>query len=269
MKGTKIITLATTLALMASFTGCSDKENKSIRSLASAYAAAAEKTEASRETAARVSDFNDTAAMAQPEEYVPESTAASLKYEKFDIGTYCGEQLTWTVLKVEGNRALLLSDKVVDMKPYNTDKNDFTWENCSLRKWLNEDFYGKAFSAEEQQMIVKTTVHNKDITVHGYSLGNDTEDYIYILSSEEMSTGRNVRKAGQTQTAKDNSPHGRVFRYWRRDPATLTSYGYDYMKMCTMECDGNEVYYGSSLNSKEVGVRPAMWVNVDMLVNNR
>ena len=33
----------------------------------------------------------------------------------------------------------------IETKPYNVENEDVTWETCSLRKWLNVDFYDDNF----------------------------------------------------------------------------------------------------------------------------
>ena len=68
---------------------------------------------------------------------------------------------------------------------YNTDSVDVTWENCSLRRWLNTDFYNTAFDDTEKDMIVQVTNENPDgdsfwesmgRTVESSIGGNDTQD---------------------------------------------------------------------------------------------
>lgn len=102
------------------------------------------------------------------------------------------DPIAWTVLKVDGNKALLVSTKVIDAQPYNTeeyaaDGSDVTWENCSLRTWLNNDFMNEAFSDAEKSVIKTVTLKNPKNTFFGTDGGNDTEDKVFILSAEEIS----------------------------------------------------------------------------------
>ena len=64
------------------------------------------------------------------------------------------EALHWKVLEEENGVLLLISSHIIASKRYNDTKVDVTWESCSLRKWLNEDFYNSAFSDEEKNRIV-------------------------------------------------------------------------------------------------------------------
>lgn len=50
------------------------------------------------------------------------------------------ENIEWLVLEVKDGKALVTSKYALDCKPYNTSYTDVTWENCTLRRWLNNDF---------------------------------------------------------------------------------------------------------------------------------
>ena len=90
------------------------------------------------------------------------------------------EPIKWRVLQVDGDDVFLMSDKNLDCQKYNNNEVDVTWETCSLRTWLYSNFYRKAFSTEEQNVIKVTTVVNDKNEVYGTSGGNTTKDKIYI-----------------------------------------------------------------------------------------
>lgn len=136
------------------------------------------------------------------------------------------EPIKWRVLSVEGNDAFLLADQPLDCRKYSGDQNDVsldenyeeglsaTWEDCSLRTWLNETFYQDAFSEEEGAAIQTVTVTNEDSLVSGIEGGNDTQDKVYLLSLTEVirsrygflpSIGESVeRAAAGTKYAENN-----------------------------------------------------------------
>lgn len=60
------------------------------------------------------------------------------------------EAIEWLVLDYDAanNRALVISLYALDCKPYNTEKKNVTWEKCTLRAWLNNEFIQAAFSAK-------------------------------------------------------------------------------------------------------------------------
>ena len=63
--------------------------------------------------------------------------------------------IKWRVITYINNYAVLVSDKILDRIPYNENPTgiDIKWKECSLRKWLNIDFYNAAFSEEEKNCI--------------------------------------------------------------------------------------------------------------------
>lgn len=89
----------------------------------------------------------------------------------------------WQVLDRDGRNALLISRYGLDVQPYTWPSAQITWEQCTLRIWLNDTFANRAFSQEEQQAILMTTVVNG--SDEGYwktDGGNDTQDKIFLLS---------------------------------------------------------------------------------------
>ena len=105
---------------------------------------------------------------------------------------------TWYVTdKTDGVCTLLCQGPVADM-PYHDTKTDITWENCSLRRWLNEDFYNSKFSDGEKAAIV--TSHNtfvEDDYLYESDCGNDTDDKVSIFSySEALAVSDEIRDCG-------------------------------------------------------------------------
>ena len=96
------------------------------------------------------------------------------------------EPIEWLVLSNTGKELYVVSKYALDCKPYNEISVAMTWENCTLRKWLNEDFYKAAFSTAEQSVIKTTTVKNDDNPEHGTDGGNDTKDKVFLPSIADM-----------------------------------------------------------------------------------
>ena len=66
--------------------------------------------------------------------------------------------IEWIVLDRQEERALLLSKCALDAKPFHeVEDRTVTWAECTLRAWLNGDFYNSAFSDEERARIVQVT----------------------------------------------------------------------------------------------------------------
>lgn len=96
------------------------------------------------------------------------------------------EAIVWFVLNKSDSEMTLLSKYGLDTVPYNTVNCSTTWENCSLRAWLNDDFYNAAFSDEEKELIKTTTVDKNGNSKHSINGGAKTKDKIYLLSMDDV-----------------------------------------------------------------------------------
>lgn len=96
------------------------------------------------------------------------------------------ERIKWRVLNNDGSTLFVVADKGLDCKDYNKENTSITWENCTVRDWLNATFYHTAFSSAEQGAIVPQTVVNEDAPYYDTEGGNNTEDKVYLLSIGEV-----------------------------------------------------------------------------------
>ena len=96
------------------------------------------------------------------------------------------ERIKWRVLQNNGATLFVMADKAMDCKDYNEEYAYISWENSTLRKWLNDRFYTMAFSNDEQNAIVEQTVANEGNLSSGTEGGSNTNDKIYLLSIGEV-----------------------------------------------------------------------------------
>ena len=71
------------------------------------------------------------------------------------------------------------------MKYYNKDFISVTWADCTLRKWLNQDFYIHAFDENEREQVLTSHLINDDNPDYGTAGGMETDDHVFILSYTE------------------------------------------------------------------------------------
>ena len=103
----------------------------------------------------------------------------------------------WYVLSKGEGGTTLLSKNILDVQVFNTNvdaqpDNDGNyvnnWEYSTLREWLNDTFYKKAFNAAEGQAINKTknaSAHPEAYYVNHSRAIRDTWDQVYCLSYAE------------------------------------------------------------------------------------
>ncbi len=105
---------------------------------------------------------------------------------------------TWYVTDKTAGICTLLCQGPVAYMPYNDSSTDITWENCSLRRWLNEDFYNSKFSAGEKAVIeISHNTFTEDDSSYGMDCGNETDDRVYLFSyTEAMAVSDDTRDCG-------------------------------------------------------------------------
>ena len=187
--------------------------------------------------------------------------------------------IEWIVLDYDeaNHKALLLSKYGLDTKLYNTYWTDVTWENCSLRTWLNGKFLNKAFSAEEQSAILITDVDNspgQGNTEWNTDSGNNTQDRIFLLSYNQArhylsatlkgSNKNNIRIAptayaigwGAWTSASTQTEEGTAAGWW-----WLRSPGYSQREAANVRADGS--LGDTTVTDKGGTIRPALWLNLE------
>ncbi len=141
--------------------------------------------------------------------------------ECFDFGRYPQgansevKPITWRVLERNADNLLVIAEQGLDCEPYNTDFVSIDWADCTLRRWLNSEFYNKAFNEQERKCIVQTSIVN--------DAGPKTDDRVFLLSVDEAERlfANDERCAYPTEYAVENG----VFTYNNGCPWWLRSRG--------------------------------------------
>ncbi len=174
----------------------------------------------------------------------------------------------WRVLEVQDGKALILREEVLEgqMKYHSESNVAVTWETCSLREYLNGEFFDRTFNDDEKMQILDTSISNQANQWFDTSGGNDTIDKIFVLSVEEVV--KYFGDSGQFANRPDNAwviddqyndarlPAGRTLEpfLWLRTPGSTEYYP------AFIFFDGT-IDFRNPL-SAEGDVRPAMWVNL-------
>lgn len=120
----------------------------------------------------------------QPETYTFGS------YEQDGDAANGKEPIQWLVLDRDGDKALLLSKYALDFQSfmpfYEPVTEHYTWESCSLRRWLNSTFLNAAFNSSERQRLLTTTVITSPGSLHRENGPVTTEDRVFLLSNTEV-----------------------------------------------------------------------------------
>ena len=119
---------------------------------------------------------------------IPAATSGPMPGDIVTMGVWNGEAIRWQIMEAkEDGTFVLMSVDGLDTVMFNENMlENVTWKTCSLRVWLNGNFYEKAFNEEEKGRIVTVRLSNPGNTAGGIKGCGDTEDRVYILSLEEV-----------------------------------------------------------------------------------
>lgn len=197
------------------------------------------------------------------------------KYEQDGNDGNGKEEIDWIILKRENGMAMLLSKYILDCKEYNVTKENTSWPECSLRSWLNSEFFDEAFDADDKRLIPTVTVQNIGNTKMSNTPNTPTEDKVYLLDDHECleffgepsETNQIVQLSTYgTEYAKNN----RLFvavedGQWYSGNSTfwLRSPGQSWNRAGNVTYCGFFYQDGNSVNFKLNGIRPVIWVKYE------
>ena len=211
------------------------------------------------------------------------------------------DDISWIVLQEDNEKLLLLSKYVIDVMSFHDIDEETTWERCSLRRWLNWDFYDTAFSEAEQASILQVRNSNHDIfevkKVVAIDMSTDrhqmwrniripttlksldTLDKVFLLSVDEAKQYKTVLG----QLLVEPTPYAMQKCYSAQcEPGALPDSEFhktaiDYFEKWWLRTRGSlsdSAYYaGLGISSWPVcsdksvllGVRPAIWIKSDAM----
>ena len=205
------------------------------------------------------------------------STGCKKKLPKFELelgdtitmGEYQGEKIEWEVMhrtfEVGKNKVIVefQSTTAVDCLPF--DESGAYWDECTLREWLNTDFYEEAFSGSEQKKILDTSYSmysgpSRWLTDKVYISG---EFLKYRLTPQDATC-----KASKYAKKKGIQMEGTSCKYWTRDVALTTGnrtttdvakFGFAFCLGTSGNSSGNGP--DGFFTAEDVGVRP--WISIE------
>ena len=181
----------------------------------------------------------------------------------------------WRVLDRQNDKTLIITKKIIEQSPYHNSYRAITWADCSLREYLNGEFYDK-FSPADRSRIIPVINKNTDNQWYGTNGGEDTQDSIFLLSIEEVACKYFGDSSANLYYQKENK------RYWfeRKDENNskrraggwwwLRSPGRNGVKAVYIHGDGNIGIQGNNILKGNIGdgrciggVRPALWLRLE------
>lgn len=172
-------------------------------------------------------------------------------YELDDNATNGKEGIEWLVLAKEDDTILVISRYGVDWQKYNGEETSTSWEKCTLRSWLNHDFFYSAFSEKEQTIILTTTVSADENPEYNVNPGSDTQDKMFLLSILETDKYFNSNRERTCRFIAQDA-----WFWWLRSPGETLD------NAAKVDRDGSINKEGAQVNIVNILVRPAMWIDL-------
>ncbi|MDR1464296.1 MAG: DUF6273 domain-containing protein [Oscillospiraceae bacterium] len=172
-------------------------------------------------------------------------------------GTYNGKPVEWQALAVDltAKKALLITKDCVAMMPFLTEGSgnpaETTWENSTIRTWLNSDFYSAAFTDAQKAKILDTAISTPPNSESKAEDTSKTTDKVFFLSEAEC------RQYFANDEAMNTKYGGEDVAWWTRTPGNDLS-----GRVCTYSGGGLYMTGNSVVTPDGVGVRPAIWVDI-------
>lgn len=208
--------------------------------------------------------------------FAADETENASNYEIGDIVTYGNyeqdgfysngeETIEWIVIaRDRDNHALLLSRYCLDALPYNEDGGDVSWEDSSIRAWLNGEFLESAFGGDPNGFICTAECKTKDGR-SGTDGGENTTDRIFLLAVDEVTQyfpKESLRRAPVTEYAKEQGAeydkNGNGW-WWLRTPGKTQDMA------AGVHTAGGVNYDGRDVDRTDLCIRPALWLDLDVV----
>ena len=189
--------------------------------------------------------------------------------------------IRWKIMGTDDtNGMFLVSDYVLDRRPFNETSEDVTWSDSTLRSWLNgfgaesnadgidyseNNFMNTAFTEDEKAYI--HTVVNDNYAADNSTIVNTTEDKVFIIDKKQL-WKYNVTKSAYgtyhlyntgvavntSQCKGDTSNYLYWVGWWLRLPCSNNSVG-----VCHLGYSFNGLDWNGDVTAS-VGIRPALWL---------
>jgi hypothetical protein len=214
-----------------------------------------------RDNTAQLTKSNETSSLKQNQ--VPQNTAPQQPKPIFQANTSVVDEIiqgkksgvrfggySWRVLDVTGDRALLLTEDIIEKRAYNVRFEIVTWKSCTLRRYLNREFVGRFIDQEQAQISRSGVFLLSTEEVVRYFGGNGKPQKRPNKNSLWINDKFNIKRMADYG--------GKACWWWLRSSDSEKS------NLATAVSDSGYVSIGGRHvhDDSNVGVRPALWLNL-------
>jgi len=184
----------------------------------------------------------------------------------------------WRVLEVKDDKAVLISDRVLDVHQYN-ESAYYSWHISNIKKWLNSEkdngkigITGFLTDLTADNPSDRLSFYREKVSDEGTGMGYSDYEYVFLPSWQQISKysfdpvdfidSAKERQCGYTEFARDKglSVDGDRCSYWLREPYSNESG----MGNVATVINSSGIKSTCYCDSKVIGVRPMIVINLPM-----
>ena len=179
--------------------------------------------------------------------------------------------MPWLVIEKQGKKVQIISKYAFDCMAYHNTFYKRKWGECSLSKWLEEDFFDSFFTEDEKSAVATVYIDNEDI-LHTEKTEDAKEHRMFCLSVDEAKRffrTEEERRARVTLVGKRRVlwQSFDVYAHWwlRTQSLDVGAAGESHVRY-----DGEISMHGGTIMSNgydefydHYGVRPAMYLDLE------
>lgn len=163
------------------------------------------------------------------------------------------EPIEWIIVKREGTRAMVLSKYALDAMKYSR-FDTATWESSEIRRWLNDEFLKTAFTQEEEAVIAQRYV----------DLGKgkrNTQDKVFLMCRQDVEAVWPELEGRAAQATPYALSKEMPYTNEKGECRWWLCFSNNRKKGDSVRYDGK--FSSDPVKTYTLGVRPAMWINLD------
>lgn len=182
------------------------------------------------------------------------------RYRKGNQSSIESDEIIWQVLDIDGDKLLIISKYGLVCQRFNKTFGEVTWEQSTLREWLNGCFYNEVFSVQEKNVVEERTITADVNPKYDSDPGNNTRDKVFLLSiddAKEYFSSDFDRECEVTDYLKNHGAENHPVKceWWLRTP------GNENERIAFVNTAGMIMQYGNQADNDSIYVRPAAWID--------
>lgn len=185
---------------------------------------------------------------------------------------FVSEPVRWWIIDSNLWSYTVISDKLIDCKPFHNELSSVTWDTSALKIWTNAVFYNKCFNDKEKSFITEHTTPASWNYYYQFTSGKSSKDKVGVIPAASLSDRTHIFKDHDSDESKllrkalvtdysaaqgayvDENGYG---KWW-----TATSANKENWYTITVTHDGIilVVSGGDAVNKTDICVRPYMTI---------